>query len=161
MRGHLNLGNILLKTNNSKEAEMAYRTATHLLEESANTYHQISSMHLTALFRLSQLISRDPHRTQEAFLSRRQVLALKSDFKPMFESWTKELRSSANGGIEAAVMLAEALQYESTEPDVLYNVSNHRIRVSNLIHYLSFIFVSNEKFHTFCRVCRHFFDTRK
>ncbi|CAG2160236.1 unnamed protein product [Oppiella nova] len=123
VRGHLNLGNILLKTNNSKEAEMAYRTATHLLEESANTYHQISSMHLTALFRLSQLISRDPHRTQEAFLSRRQVLALKSDFKPMFESWTQELRSSANGGIEAAVMLAEALQYESTEPDVLYNLA--------------------------------------
>ncbi|XP_054159017.1 protein O-mannosyl-transferase Tmtc3-like [Oppia nitens] len=125
VRGHLNLGNILLKINNSREAESSYRTASALLEESAKSYHQISSMHLTALFRLSQLISsREQHKNKDQRLESADSLILNNDFKPAFESWSQSVMHSrvANRRIEAAVMLANALHYENSDPDILYNL---------------------------------------
>lgn len=122
MRGHINLGNILVKINNSKEAEISYRRATNLVEESAKNSDQISAIHLTALLRLSELISKDPKKAKEAHLLHQRVLSLKSDFKPAYETWTKVL-SASNRRIETAVMLAKALEYESSDPDILYNVS--------------------------------------
>ena len=127
VRGHLNLGNIFLKINNTKEAEVSYRRATNLFEELTKTSSQISSLHLTALLRLSELISRDPKKTKEAFLLHERILTLKSDFSPAFESLTKVMRAS-NQRIEATVMLAKALEYESSDPDILYNVSHLSIK---------------------------------
>jgi len=136
VRGHLNLGNLLVKINKSDEAEKSYRRATNLLEESAKSSDQISAMHLTALLRLAELISKDPQKAKEAFQLHERILTLKSDFRPAFENWSKVMRAS-NRHQEAAVMLAKALEYESSDPDVLYNVSRDNRKFFNLIHFLS------------------------
>ncbi len=151
MRGHLNLGNILVKINKSEEAEKSYRRATILLEESAKISDQISPLHITALLRLAELISKDPQKAKEAFQIHERILTLKSDYRPAFESWTQVMRAS-NRNQEAAVMLAKALEYESSDPDVLYNVSHfnrltfksspfHLFLFSNFSHLPSFQFL--------------------
>lgn len=123
VRAHINLGNIFLKINDSKEAEISYRKATNIVEKLTKNSDQISAIHLTALLRLSELISRDPMKAQEAHLLHQRVLSLRSDFKPALETWTKVV-SASNRRIETAVMLAKALEYESSDPDILYNVSH-------------------------------------
>ena len=112
---------------------MSYRRATNIVEESTKNSDQISAIHLTALLRLSELISRDPKKAQEAHRLHQRVLSLKSDFKPAFETWTKVL-SASNRRVETAVMLAKALEYESSDPDILYNVSFHSM-YSSMINF--------------------------
>lgn len=126
IRGHLNLGNVLLRINKSEEAEISYRRAATLMEEASRSSGQVSPLHLTALLRLAELLSKDPQKTKEADLLHERILTLKSDYRPAYESWSRVMRSS-NRHQEAAVMLARALEYEPSDPDLLYNVSSIKL----------------------------------
>ena len=122
VRSHLNLGNVYVRMNKTEEAENSYRKATKLMEEATKSSDQISPLHLTASLRLAELLSKDPQKVKEADQLHERILILKNDYLPAFESWSKVMLSW-NRHREAAVMLAKALEYEPSDPDVLYNVS--------------------------------------
>jgi len=92
----------------------------HLYSTSTTT---VSQLHLTALLRLAELISKDPLKRREAESLHERILSLKSDYGVVYESYGNMMRSM-NRHEEAAVMLAKALEYHPQDPDALYNVSH-------------------------------------
>ncbi|XP_023224570.1 transmembrane and TPR repeat-containing protein CG4050-like [Centruroides sculpturatus] len=121
---YLNLGNVYTKLKRYQEAEKAYQHAKSLLpqhKEGNGLPLRVTRHHLKALVHLAGLISQNSSRIEEADKMYAQVTNMRSDYTEAYVSWS-DLMLKQNRTREAEVFIQKAMEEDSEDPNMLYNL---------------------------------------
>lgn len=108
-----------------KEAEDAYLTAKSLLPKAkpGESYQaRIAPNHLNVFLNLANLISKNVTRLEEADSLYRQAISMRSDYTQAYIN-RGDILIKLNRTKEAQEVYERALLYDSSNPDIYYNVS--------------------------------------
>ncbi|XP_064462574.1 protein O-mannosyl-transferase Tmtc3-like [Ornithodoros turicata] len=124
IRGHLNIGRMLIILEKFTDAESVLQEALTLLakpNKNRTRVPRVTSTHLRLYLCLASLISKDDRRHQEADQLYKQVMRLRPDFAEAYIS-RGDFLLRTNRTEEAQNMYEIALGLDDTNPDVLYNL---------------------------------------
>ena len=122
---HINVGRTYNHLKMFKEAEHAYLKAKSLLPKAkpGESYQaRIAPNHLNVFLNLANLISKNATRLEEADLLYRQAISMRSDYTQAYIN-RGDILIKLNRTKEAQEVYERALLYDSTNPDIYYNVS--------------------------------------
>lgn len=140
---HINVGRTYNHLKQFQKAEEAYLRAKSLLPKAkpGESYQaRIAPNHLNVFLNLANLISKNHTRLEEADLLYRQAISMRSDYTQAYIN-RGDILIKLNRTKDAQEVYERALLYDSTNPDIYYNVSN--FFPSNLIYILHTIFYTN------------------
>lgn len=123
---HINVGRTYNHLKMFKEAEEAYLRAKSLLPKAkpGESYQaRIAPNHLNVFLNLANLISKNSTRLEEADLLYRQAISMRSDYTQAYIN-RGDILIKLNRTKEAQEVYERALLYDSTNPDIYYNVSD-------------------------------------
>jgi protein O-mannosyl-transferase len=123
--GWINVGRTYNHLKEYKEAEEAYLTAKSLLPKAkpGESYQaRIAPNHLNVFLNLANLISKNVTRLEEADSLYRQAISMRSDYTQAYIN-RGDILIKLNRTKEAQEVYERALLYDSTNPDIYYNVS--------------------------------------
>ncbi|XP_043225531.1 protein O-mannosyl-transferase Tmtc3-like [Amphibalanus amphitrite] len=122
---HINIGRAFNSLKMYPEAEHAYLNARSLLprRRPGAGAHQsrVPPHHLTVLFSLANLVSRDPARLEEADAFYRQAISMRADYTQAYIN-RGDVLVRLNRTREAQRTYETALFYDSDNPDIYYNL---------------------------------------
>lgn len=123
---HINVGRTYNHLKMFKEAEEAYLKAKSLLPKAkpGESYQaRIAPNHLNVFLNLANLISKNHTRLEEADMLYRQAISMRSDYTQAYIN-RGDILIKLNRTKEAQEVYERALLYDSTNPDIYYNVSS-------------------------------------
>lgn len=123
--GWINVGRTYNHLKKYKEAEDAYLTAKSLLPKAkpGESYQaRIAPNHLNVFLNLANLISKNVTRLEEADSLYRQAISMRSDYTQAYIN-RGDILIKLNRTKEAQEVYERALLYDSSNPDIYYNVS--------------------------------------
>lgn len=123
--GWINVGRTYNHLKEYKQAEDAYLTAKSLLPKAkpGESYQaRIAPNHLNVFLNLANLISKNVTRLEEADSLYRQAISMRSDYTQAYIN-RGDILIKLNRTKEAQEVYERALLYDSTNPDIYYNVS--------------------------------------
>lgn len=123
---HINVGRTYNHLKLFKEAEDAYLRAKSLLPKAkpGESYQaRIAPNHLNVFLNLANLISKNHTRLEEADMLYRQAISMRSDYTQAYIN-RGDILIKLNRTMEAQEVYERALLYDSTNPDIYYNVSD-------------------------------------
>lgn len=124
---HINVGRTYNHLKMFKEAEEAYLRAKSLLPKAkpGESYQaRIAPNHLNVFLNLANLISKNHTRLEEADMLYRQAISMRADYTQAYIN-RGDILIKLNRTKEAQEVYERALLYDSTNPDIYYNVSVH------------------------------------
>lgn len=124
---HINVGRTYNHLKMFKEAEDAYLKAKSLLPKAkpGESYQaRIAPNHLNVFLNLANLISKNHTRLEEADMLYRQAISMRADYTQAYIN-RGDILIKLNRTKEAQEVYERALLYDSTNPDIYYNVSIH------------------------------------
>lgn len=122
---HINVGRTYNHLKMFKEAEEAYLKAKSLLPKAkpGESYQaRIAPNHLNVFLNLANLISKNHTRLEEADMLYRQAISMRADYTQAYIN-RGDILIKLNRTKEAQEVYERALLYDSTNPDIYYNVS--------------------------------------
>lgn len=122
---HINVGRTYNHLKLFKDAEDAYLRAKSLLPKAkpGESYQaRIAPNHLNVFLNLANLISKNHTRLEEADMLYRQAISMRSDYTQAYIN-RGDILIKLNRTKEAQEVYERALLYDSTNPDIYYNVS--------------------------------------
>lgn len=122
---HINVGRTFNHLKMFKEAEEAYLQAKSLLPKAkpGESYQaRIAPNHLNVFLNLANLISKNHTRLEEADMLYRQAISMRADYTQAYIN-RGDILIKLNRTKEAQEVYERALLYDSTNPDIYYNVS--------------------------------------
>lgn len=122
---HINVGRTYNHLKMFKDAEDAYLRAKSLLPKAkpGESYQaRIAPNHLNVFLNLANLISKNHTRLEEADMLYRQAISMRSDYTQAYIN-RGDILIKLNRTKEAQEVYERALLYDSTNPDIYYNVS--------------------------------------
>lgn len=122
---HINVGRTYNHLKLFKDAEEAYLRAKSLLPKAkpGESYQaRIAPNHLNVFLNLANLISKNYTRLEEADMLYRQAISMRSDYTQAYIN-RGDILIKLNRTKEAQEVYERALLYDSTNPDIYYNVS--------------------------------------
>lgn len=122
---HINVGRTYNHLKMFKEAEEAYLRAKSLLPKAkpGESYQaRIAPNHLNVFLNLANLISKNHTRLEEADMLYRQAISMRADYTQAYIN-RGDILIKLNRTKEAQEVYERALLYDSTNPDIYYNVS--------------------------------------
>lgn len=122
---HINVGRTYNHLKMFKEAEEAYLKAKSLLPKAkpGESYQaRIAPNHLNVFLNLANLISKNVTRLEEADLLYRQAISMRADYTQAYIN-RGDILIKLNRTKEAQEVYERALLYDSSNPDIYYNVS--------------------------------------
>lgn len=122
---HINVGRTYNHLKLFKDAEDAYLRAKSLLPKPkpGESYQaRIAPNHLNVFLNLANLISKNHTRLEEADMLYRQAISMRSDYTQAYIN-RGDILIKLNRTREAQEVYERALLYDSTNPDIYYNVS--------------------------------------
>lgn len=129
---HINVGRTYNHLKLFQKAEEAYLKAKSLLPKviPGESYQaRIAPNHLNVFLNLANLISKNHSRLEEADLLYRQAISMRSDYTQAYIN-RGDILIKLNRTKDAQEVYERALLYDSTNPDIYYNVSK-RIKLIN------------------------------
>lgn len=123
--GWINVGRTYNHLKLYKEAENAYLIAKSLLPKAkpGESYQaRIAPNHLNVFLNLANLISKNATRLEEADSLYRQAISMRSDYTQAYIN-RGDILIKLNRTKEAQEVYERALLYDSSNPDIYYNVS--------------------------------------
>jgi tetratricopeptide (TPR) repeat protein len=130
---YINVGRTYNHLKMFKEAEEAYLKAKSLLPKAkpGESYQaRIAPNHLNVFLNLANLISKNQTRLEEADLLYRQAISMRADYTQAYIN-RGDILMKLNRTKEAQEVYERALLYDSSNPDIYYNVSRFTyIRIS-------------------------------
>lgn len=123
--GWINVGRTYNHLKQYKEAENAYLIAKSLLPKAkpGESYQaRIAPNHLNVFLNLANLISKNATRLEEADSLYRQAISMRSDYTQAYIN-RGDILIKLNRTKEAQEVYERALLYDSSNPDIYYNVS--------------------------------------
>lgn len=126
---HINVGRTYNHLKMFKEAEDAYLRAKSLLPKAkpGESYQaRIAPNHLNVFLNLANLISKNHTRLEEADMLYRQAISMRADYTQAYIN-RGDILIKLNRTKEAQEVYERALLYDSTNPDIYYNVSGEFI----------------------------------
>jgi len=123
--GWINVGRTYNHLKSYKEAENAYLIAKSLLPKAkpGESYQaRIAPNHLNVFLNLANLISKNVTRLEEADSLYRQAISMRSDYTQAYIN-RGDILIKLNRTKEAQEVYERALLYDSSNPDIYYNVS--------------------------------------
>lgn len=124
---HINVGRTYNHLKMFKDAEEAYLRAKSLLPKAkpGESYQaRIAPNHLNVFLNLANLISKNYTRLEEADMLYRQAISMRSDYTQAYIN-RGDILIKLNRTKEAQEVYERALLYDSTNPDIYYNVSSY------------------------------------
>ena len=128
---HINVGRTFNHLKMFKEAEEAYLKAKSLLPKAkpGESYQaRIAPNHLNVFLNLANLISKNHTRLEEADMLYRQAISMRADYTQAYIN-RGDILIKLNRTKEAQEVYERALLYDSTNPDIYYNVSINYISI--------------------------------
>lgn len=125
---HINVGRTYNHLKMFKEAEEAYLKAKSLLPKAkpGESYQaRIAPNHLNVFLNLANLISKNQTRLEEADMLYRQAISMRADYTQAYIN-RGDILIKLNRTKEAQEVYERALLYDSTNPDIYYNVSRSK-----------------------------------
>lgn len=122
---HINVGRTYNHLKEFGKAEEAFLRAKSLLPKAkpGETYQaRIAPNHLNVFLNLANLISKNHTRLEEADLLYRQAISMRSDYTQAYIN-RGDILIKLNRTKDAQEVYERALLYDSTNPDIYYNVS--------------------------------------
>lgn len=122
---HINVGRTYNHLKQFQQAEEAFLRAKSLLPKAkpGETYQaRIAPNHLHVFLNLANLISKNHTRLEEADLLYRQAISMRSDYTQAYIN-RGDILIKLNRTKDAQEVYERALLYDSTNPDIYYNVS--------------------------------------
>lgn len=122
---HINVGRTYNHLKMFKEAEEAYLKAKSLLPKAkpGESYQaRIAPNHLNVFLNLANLISKNHTRLEEADMLYRQAISMRADYTQAYIN-RGDILIKLNRTKEAQEVYERALLYDSSNPDIYYNVS--------------------------------------
>lgn len=122
---HINVGRTYNHLKQFQRAEEAFLRAKSLLPKAkpGETYQaRIAPNHLHVFLNLANLISKNHTRLEEADLLYRQAISMRSDYTQAYIN-RGDILIKLNRTKDAQEVYERALLYDSTNPDIYYNVS--------------------------------------
>lgn len=135
---HINVGRTYNHLKMYKEAEEAYLRAKSLLPKAkpGESYQaRIAPNHLNVFLNLANLISKNATRLEEADMLYRQAISMRADYTQAYIN-RGDILIKLNRTKEAQEVYERALLYDSTNPDIYYNVSSCLFIYLYASHYL-------------------------
>lgn len=132
---HINVGRTYNHLKMFKEAEDAYLRAKSLLPKAkpGESYQaRIAPNHLNVFLNLANLISKNHTRLEEADMLYRQAISMRADYTQAYIN-RGDILIKLNRTKEAQEVYERALLYDSTNPDIYYNVSRAFIIYYNFL----------------------------
>ena len=127
---HINVGRTYNHLKLFQKAEEAYLQAKSLLPKAkpGESYQaRIAPNHLNVLLNLANLISKNHTRLEEADMLYRQAISMRSDYTQAYIN-RGDILIKLNRTKDAQEVYERALLYDSTNPDIYYNVSTIQIK---------------------------------
>lgn len=122
---HINVGRTYNHLKMYREAEDAYLRAKALLPKAkpGESYQaRIAPNHLNVFLNLANLISKNHTRLEEADMLYRQAISMRADYTQAYIN-RGDILIKLNRTKEAQEVYERALLYDSSNPDIYYNVS--------------------------------------
>lgn len=122
---HINVGRTYNNLKLFQKAEEAYLRAKSLLPKAkpGESYQtRIAPNHLNVFLNLANLISKNHTRLEEADMLYRQAISMRSDYTQAYIN-RGDILIKLNRTKDAQEVYERALLYDSTNPDIYYNVS--------------------------------------
>lgn len=122
---HMNVGRTYNNLNKYDLAEMAFHKAKDLLPRPrpGERYQaRVAPSHLNVFLNLANLIARNRSRLEEADALYRQAISMRADYTQAYIN-RGDVLIKMNRTREAQEVYEKALQFDSTNPDIYYNVS--------------------------------------
>uniref|UniRef100_A0A1B0CFF6 Uncharacterized protein n=2 Tax=Lutzomyia longipalpis TaxID=7200 RepID=A0A1B0CFF6_LUTLO len=121
---HINVGRTYNHLKMFKEAEEAYLKAKSLLPKAkpGESYQaRIAPNHLNVFLNLANLISKNHTRLEEADMLYRQAISMRADYTQAYIN-RGDILIKLNRTKEAQEVYERALLYDSSNPDIYYNI---------------------------------------